>query len=53
MRTILIAENGKILTDGANYNRRIILPEGKVLSDFCEITLNEYQSRMEEEICRT
>lgn len=52
MRTILIAENGKILTDGDRYGRRFVLHERAEQSKVCEITLKEYQSRMEDEICR-
>ena len=42
--TVLIADEGKVLTDGEIYGRTIYLAEGKSEADFYEITEAEYAS---------
>jgi hypothetical protein len=45
---VLFADDGKILTDGEIYGTAIYLAEDRDESDFYEITLAEYEARMEE-----
>ena len=46
-RTIIYAENGKILTNGEIYGKQIFLADGVSKSDFYEITEEEYQMILE------
>lgn len=48
-RTILYADEGKILTDGEIYGRQIFLAEGKSALSFYEITEDEYAQILEAE----
>lgn len=47
-RTVLKADEGKILTDGEIYGRTIMLAEGRSADEFHEITEAEYNSIMAE-----
>ena len=49
-RTILIASAGMILTDGTIYGSKIFLAEGRDPKDFYEISLEEYERIMEQEV---
>lgn len=48
-RMILYADEGKVLTDGKNYGRQIILSEGRNADEFHEITEEEYEEILKEE----
>lgn len=52
-RTVLYAEDGKVLTNGGIYGKQIFLADGVSESDFYEITEEEYQTILEEERKRT
>ena len=45
-RTILYADEGKLLTDGRIYGRIVYLSAGRSESDFTEISEEEYLERM-------
>ena len=47
-RTVLKADEGKILTDGEIYGRTIMLAEGRSADEFHEITEAEYNRIMAE-----
>ena len=42
-RTILYADEGKILTNGENYGKQIFLAEGDIGFSYYEISEEEYQ----------
>ena len=48
--TVLIADEGKILTDGEIYGRTIYLANNRSPEEFHEITEAEYEEIREEEI---
>ena len=48
-RTIIYAEDGKILTNGEIYGKQIFLAEGVNETDFYEITEEEYAKAMQAE----
>ena len=48
--TVLIADDGKILTDGVVYGRTIYLAKNRSPEEFHEITEAEYEEIREEEI---
>lgn len=48
-RTVLYAEEGKILTNGAIYGTVIFLAEDQSAFSFYEITKEEYEKIMEEQ----
>ena len=48
MRTPLIADDGKIYTDGEIYGTEILLEEGRSADDFHQITMEEYMCMREE-----
>lgn len=45
---VIFAEKGKVLTDGEIYGTAIYLAEDRDESDFTEITIAEYNRRIEE-----
>ena len=53
MREFIEAKEGYILTDGETYGSRIYLAEGVDASKFHEITMEEYNKKMEEEAAAT
>jgi hypothetical protein len=42
-RTVLVADEGMILTDGKNYGRTVYLSVGASASEWYEITEEEYE----------
>ena len=42
-KTLLIADDGKVLTDGTSYAKTTLLAEGRMASEFTEITDKEYE----------
>ena len=42
-RTVIFADNGKILTDGVIYGKQIFLAEGEYDFNYHEISEEEYQ----------
>lgn len=46
-RTVIYADEGKILTNGEIYGKQIFLAEGVSEDDFYEITEEEYNALME------
>lgn len=49
-RTILYADEGKILTDGEIYGSQVFLEENRNASDFYEISQEMYDILMEEQL---
>ena len=49
-RTVIYAEEGKILTNGEIYGKQIFLAEGVNETDFYEITEEEYQAKLNAEL---
>ena len=47
-KIILSADEGKIVTDGKNYDKLLVLPVGVTEEGFYEITEEEYQAIMAE-----
>ena len=45
---VLFASKGMVLTDGQNYGTAVYLAEDRAESDFHEITIEEYNRRMQE-----
>lgn len=48
-KTILIADTGKVLTDGKNYSKTTLLANGRKASEFTEITDAEYEAILKEQ----
>lgn len=49
-RTIIIAEEGKVITNGTDYGTTIHLAEGADVSKYYEILLAEYETILEREL---
>ena len=49
MRTVLCAEDGMVLTDGANYGTVVYLAEGVSADTYRAITQEEYEAVREEQ----
>jgi hypothetical protein len=49
-RTVIYAEGGHVLTNGEIYGRQIFLAEGASVDDFHEITDEEYQRMLAEQM---
>lgn len=49
-RTVLTASEGMFLTDGEIYGTKIFLAEGRSAAEFHEITVEEYEKLMEQEV---
>ena len=48
-RTVIYADEGKILTNGETYGRQIFLAEGELISDYHEITEERYEEIIAQE----
>ena len=48
-KTILIADEGKVLTDGTNYSKTTLLANGRTADEFTEITDAEYEEILKEQ----
>lgn len=48
-RTIIYAEEGKVLTDGKIYGKEIYLAEGESVDSFYEISEEEYEEILNRE----
>jgi hypothetical protein len=48
-RTMLIADEGKILTDGENYGKILILAQDRKADEYKEITEKEYEEILKEQ----
>lgn len=53
MKIILIADEGKMLTDGENYGSTIDLGTGRNVNEFDEITMAEYEKIIQEQESKT
>ena len=49
-RTVIYADEGKVLTNGEIYGKQIFLAEGVSEADFYEITDAEYEAIQEAEL---
>lgn len=49
MKVLIIADEGKWLTDGENYTKTADLAEGRASDEFTEITDAEYQEVMKQQ----
>lgn len=47
-RTILYADDGKVLTDGKEYGTQIFLEEGRSADEFHEISSEKYEEILDE-----
>lgn len=47
-RTIIIAEEGKVITNGTDYGTTIVLAEGADASAYREISMDEYEAILAE-----
>lgn len=48
-RTVIFAEDGKVLTNGEIYGKQIFLADGISEDDFYEITEEEYQEILDKQ----
>lgn len=48
-RTVLYAEEGKVLTNGEVYGTQIFLAEGETADNYHEITAEEYETLIKTE----
>ena len=49
-RTVIYAEEGRVLTNGEIYGKQIFLADGVSENDFYEITEEEYQTILDEKV---
>ena len=45
-RIMLFADEGKVITDGTNFGKTVILAEGMSADKYTEITDEEYKAEM-------
>lgn len=48
-RTVLYADEGKVLTNGTDYGKQIFLADGVEASSYYEITESEYEEILEKQ----